>query len=289
MFSLEFKNTLAKLIILIWIAFLILIAAWVARISVEFNINTVFTIPGDQAFGLNIVAEVQVILLMLSVSIIGGVAFMIKDFYRSVKYANLYAVAYNDYRAGQMRLAEFQRLVTVEIYTGRFNYTWIYWFLIQPILSSTLGLIAFFIARSGLGLLQGANAAGPELTIQSIYLYAVFTFLAGFSSHKFIAWLDRLADKIFSTTIPERTQEQRSAVAAAAHSDRSELRKSVEPTTTEMVQVFASESESAKMVQEIPQIDRSATGFKQEKLEDLHPQFLDADLDIAVPGMKTIR
>ena len=79
---------------------------------------------------------------------------MIKDFYRSIKYANLYKIAYDDYRAGYIALSEFQRLVTVEIYTGRFNYTWIYWFFIQPILSSVLGIIAFFIARSGLGVLQ---------------------------------------------------------------------------------------------------------------------------------------
>ena len=77
--------------------------------------------------------------------------------------------------------------------------------------------------------------------------------MAGFSSHKFIAWLDRLADKIFSTTIPERNLEQKTAVVTMASVDRSELRRSVEPNTVELVQVFTNESENAKMVQQIPE------------------------------------
>jgi hypothetical protein len=201
---------------------------------------------------------------------------MIKDFYRSVKYANLYTIAYNDYRAGHMKFSEFQRLVTVEIYTGRFNYTWIYWFLIQPVLSSTLGLIAFSIARSGLGVLQGANSTGADLSIQNIYLYAVFTFLAGFSSHKFIAWLDRLADKIFSTTIPERTLEQKNAVENASYTDRTELRQSVEPVGTDRMQVFTPDSESVKITKEIQASENtqtsSETGFTTEKLPSIHPK-----------------
>jgi hypothetical protein len=124
--------------------------------------------------------------------------------------------------------------------------------------TSTLGLIAFSIARSGLGVLQGANSTGADLTIQNVYLYAVFTFLAGFSSHKFIAWLDRLADKIFSTTIPERTLEQKSAVVTTASADRTELRQSVDLAATDMMQVFTNESESAKIVQEIPNPDSTS-------------------------------
>lgn len=293
MFSTDFKNTIAKFTILIWIGFLILLAAWVARTSVGFDINSVFSIDSNHSFGPGIIAEAQVILLMLSVSIVWGVAFMIKDFYRAVKYANLYAIAYNDYRAGHMKLSEFQRLVTVEIYTGRFNYTWIYWFLIQPVLSSTLGLIAFSIARSGLGVLQGANSTGADLTIQNVYLYAVFTFLAGFSSHKFIAWLDRLADKIFSTTIPERTLEQKSAVVTTASADRTELRQSVDLAATDMMQVFTNESESAKIVQEIPNPDSTSwtsdTGFTTEKLPSMHTKLSNSTWDMTIPRIKSIR
>ena len=264
MLSLEFKNTLAKFTILSWIVSLIYVAIEVAKFAVTFDINVAFGSNPAHVFTPKVVQEVQVIILMLAVSIVGGVAFMIKDFYRSVKYANLYSVAYSDYRAGQMALPEFQRLVTVEIYTGRFNYTWIYWFFIQPILSSALGVIAFFIARSGLGLLQGATAIGPDLSIQSMYLYAVFTFLAGFSSHKFIAWLDRLADKIFSTTIPERTMEQKAAVITTASTDRSELRKSVAPTDEAIVQVFTKESETASIVQDV---NEPIAGFTKKRMK----------------------
>lgn len=70
MFSIEFKNTIAKFTILIWIGFLILLAAWVARTSIGFDINTVFSVASTHSFGPSIIAEVQVILLMLSVSII---------------------------------------------------------------------------------------------------------------------------------------------------------------------------------------------------------------------------
>jgi len=93
-----------------------------------------------------------------------------------------------------------------------------------------LGLIAFFIARSGLGVLQGASS-DSEITIRSLYLYAVLTFLAGFSSHRFIAWLDRLADKIFSSTIPEvRRAEIKSGVETDAEIDRNALKEEVTST-----------------------------------------------------------
>lgn len=63
-------------------------------------------------------------------------------------------------------------------------------------------------------------------------MYAVFTFLAGFSSHKFIAWLDRLADKIFSTTLPEEKLEKRAQVENAASIDRSALKSEILSLTT---------------------------------------------------------
>lgn len=63
-----------------------------------------------------------------------------------------------------------------------------------------------------------------DLTIQGLYLYAVLTFLAGFSSHKFIAWLDRLADKIFSATIPDRFEETKTRIQTAGSMDRNELK-----------------------------------------------------------------
>ena len=150
-------------------------------------------------------------------------SFIIKDFYKSVKFANIYDRAYEDYKSGSITHDGFQRLATVEIYSGRFNHTWMYWFLIQPILSSALGIIAFFIARSGLGVISGTST-DPDLSIRSLYMYAVFTFLAGFSSHKFIAWLDRLADKIFSTTLPEEKAAKKMEVESAAVGDRQNLR-----------------------------------------------------------------
>lgn len=76
-------------------------------------------------------------------------------------------------------------------------------------------------------MLQGASS-DSEITIRSLYLYAVLTFLAGFSSHRFIAWLDRLADKIFSSTIPEvRRAEMKSSIESIAEIDRNALKEEV--------------------------------------------------------------
>lgn len=223
MLSPETRNTLAKILVVAWIAGLIALALSLAKTSASLDPNAFFGLSGENRLPAEGVLEVKVLVLMLSVSIVGGVSFMIKDFYRSVKYANLYDRAYEDYKAGSISLEGFQKLATVEIYSGRFNYTWVYWFLIQPLLSSALGIIAFFIARSGLGVIQGVGSTS-EISIRSLYMYAVFTFLAGFSSHKFIAWLDRLADKIFSTTIPEQKAERRLDVESAAANDREALR-----------------------------------------------------------------
>lgn len=224
----ETRNTLAKFLVVAWIGALVWIAWQIAKMSVSFDPNAYFGLPSDGRLPADAVKEIKVLILMLSVSIIGGVSFIIKDFYRAVKYANIYDRAYSDFKAGDITRDGFQRLATVEIYSGRFNYTWVYWFMIQPLLSSALGIIAFFIARSGLGVLQGASA-DAEITIRSLYLYAVFTFLAGFSSHKFIAWLDRLADKIFSTTLPEEKAEKKMQVEAAAATDRTQLKSEISP------------------------------------------------------------
>ncbi len=250
MLSLDTKNTLAKITILLLILGLIALAGYVARFSIGFEVNQYLGLSGLNALPVEVNREIQLMILMLSVSIIGGVSFMIKDFYRSIKYANLYTVAYSDYTSGKIHLSEFQRLVTVEIYTGRFNYTWAYWFFMQPVLSSVLGIVAFFIARSGLGVLQGSGSVTPEITIQSLYLYAVFTFLAGFSSHKFIAWLDRLADKIFSTTLPERLVEQKAQVQQTVSEDISQLRQQV-PSSNSSAEEFATEAETGKVVQDM--------------------------------------
>lgn len=224
----EIRNTLAKLVVVLWIGALVYTAWHIAKTSVAFDPNAYFGLADSQKLPADVIREIKVLILMLSVSIIGGVSFIIKDFYRAVKYANIYDRAYSDFKAGDITREGFQRLATVEIYSGRFNYTWVYWFLIQPLLSSALGIIAFFIARSGLGVLQGASV-DAEITIRSLYLYAVFTFLAGFSSHKFIAWLDRLADKIFSTTLPEEKAEKKLRVENAAATDRSQLRSEIAP------------------------------------------------------------
>lgn len=226
--SSETRNTLAKILVVVWIGALVALALYIAKSAVTFDPNAYFGLPDNQRLPADIIKEIKVLILMLSVSIVGGVSFIIKDFYRSVKYANIYDRAYADFKNGDISREGFQKLATVEIYSGRFNYTWVFWFLIQPLLSSTLGIIAFFIARSGLGVLQGATM-DADISIRSLYMYAVFTFLAGFSSHKFIAWLDRLADKIFSTTLPEEKAEKKSQVENAAATDRSALRSEIVP------------------------------------------------------------
>lgn len=222
----ETRNSLAKIAVVAWIATLAYAATRIAESAVTLDPNAYFGLAGEARLPADAVLEIKVLVLMLAVSIVGGISFIIKDFYRSVKYANIYDRAYADFKSGDITREGFQKLATVEIYSGRFNYTWVFWFFVQPVLSSVLGIIAFFIARSGLGVIQGAGS-GPEISIRSLYMYAVFTFLAGFSSHKFIAWLDRLADKIFSTTLPEAKADEKARIESAASVDRMALRGEV--------------------------------------------------------------
>jgi len=96
--TLEIKNTLAKIVIVCWILFLIGFAFFIVKCAVVFDINEFFLLPVNKYFPADVVQEARMLVLMLAVSIIGGTSFMIKDFYRSVKYANLYDRAYTDYR-----------------------------------------------------------------------------------------------------------------------------------------------------------------------------------------------
>ncbi len=239
-------NLLAKLAVTAWIALLTWAAARVAHFALVTDGNSILGLSGpENGLPETVATEVRLATGMLAVAIAGGVSFVVKDFYKSVKNSNRYAMAFADFRSGALPKDSFQKLVPLGVYVGRFNHTWLFWFLVQPFLSAILGVVAFFIARSGLGVLQGTSSPSSGLTAQSVYLYAVFTFLAGFSSHKFIAWLDRLADKIFSTALPEQKAALRADVAAAAAGDVAELKDEVEEKAAETGKAPAGAGKSA--------------------------------------------
>jgi hypothetical protein len=233
MIPIDIKNLAAKCIVLIWIAFLVNLSMYLLYTAVTLDLSALASLQGNSLVKEGLDKEIRLLMMMLAIALVGGIWFMIKDFYRSVKNANLYSSCYADYVANILPYEEFQKIITLNIYIARFNHTWLIWFIIQPLLSAMLGLVAYFIARSGLGVLASWNTA-TELSIQSLYLYAVLTFLAGFSSHKFIAWLDRLADKIFSSTLPESNQATKEQIKTAANQDRKELSETLEsPVSTQ--------------------------------------------------------
>jgi len=78
------------------------------------------------------VMEGKMILFIVAMSIFGGVSFAIRVFYTSVRYANIYDQAYGDYRGKNITFEQFQKLVRVEMYIERFNYTWFISFVTQP-------------------------------------------------------------------------------------------------------------------------------------------------------------
>lgn len=116
MLSHETKNSLAKCIILCWILLLLSVALVLARYAISFDVNEYFGFQEKRILSESIVTEAKLILLMLSVSIMGGISFIIKDFYRANKYANIYDVAYQDYLNKKISFDQFQALVTVEVY-----------------------------------------------------------------------------------------------------------------------------------------------------------------------------
>ncbi len=101
----------------------------------------------------------------------------------------------------------------------------------------------------------------PDISVRSLYMYAVFTFLAGFSSHKFIAWLDRLADKIFSTTLPEEKFEKRTQVENTAAMDRMALKSEILPPTTNASEGRPAESQAREA--EGKEAKKEAKGMKK--------------------------
>lgn len=219
------KNAAAKIFVVLWIAYLIFSVYALVFFALSFDVNGWLRLSGERALSDALVLELRLVVVMLAASLMGGIIFMIRDFYQSIKYSNIYDRAYDDYRSHMMGISEFQRIVTLQVYLGRFNYTWTFWFLLQPVLSAVLGVIAYAIARSGLASVLGAT--GEDFSVRSIYLYVVFSFLAGFASHKFIAWLDRFADNIFKAPVPERYRETKQAVVAATAAERLDLREEV--------------------------------------------------------------
>jgi hypothetical protein len=132
--------------------------------------------------------------------------------------------------------------VTLQVYLGRFNYTWTFWFLLQPVLSGVLGVVAYAIARSGLASILGATS--EELSVRSLYLYIVFSFLAGFASHKFIAWLDRFAENIFKAPAMQQYRETKEAVQTMTAADRMDLKDEIVTSGTPAESAVSSPSDA---------------------------------------------
>lgn len=219
------KNFIAKVFVMCWIVLLIMFALWLFLVSLRMHAASLVWIFGSQVPSETLVAEMRLLTFILGVSMIGGVSFVIKDFYSSVKCANIYTQTYADYVAGIIPMAEFQRIVPVEVYTRRFHFSWVYWFMTQPILSAILGVIAFAIVRSGLGAVQGVPTGEEIMSVRSIYLYCIFSFLAGFSSHKFLAWLDSLADRIFGIGLEKKKIEERASLIENINRDKEVLKE----------------------------------------------------------------
>lgn len=109
------------------------------------------------------------------------------------------------------------------MYIERFNYTWFLSFVTQPFGSVFLGIICYFIARSGLGFVSGVG----ELTVQSIYMYGVLSFMTGFYSNKFVEWLDHLSDRIFSKDFIDQKMEYQKQILEVTGNDMDNLKKDV--------------------------------------------------------------
>ena len=168
------------------------------------------------------------ILFIVAMSVFGGVSYAIRVFYTSVRYANIYDQAYADYREKNITFDQFQKLIRVEVYIERFNYTWFLSFVTQPFGSVFLGIICYFIARSGLGFVSGTG----DLAIQSVYMYGVLSFMTGFYSNKFVEWLDRLSDKIFSKDFIDQKAEYHNQVLEVTSNDVNSLKKNVSIANT---------------------------------------------------------
>lgn len=87
--------------------------------------------------------------------------------------------------------------------------------------------------------------------------------MAGFSSHKFIAWLDRLADKIFSTTLPEEKAEKKMQVENAAATDLTRLRSEIAPVP-ELAGLVSSDGEDAAPTDAQTASNEKTEGKKKE-------------------------
>lgn len=148
--SYEARNSLCRLIVLLWIVFLVLVAIRLAHFALSLDASSVGFMIDIPELSPVLSREIRLAIFMLAVALVGGIAFVIRDFYNAIKHANRYDEAVADYEKGRISMNELQRLVPIETYTRRFNHTWIYWFLSQPLLSAILGVVAFAIARSGL-------------------------------------------------------------------------------------------------------------------------------------------
>ena len=116
----------------------ILLGLFIIKSSFLFDLNIFLGIPEYAGFSEEVQKEAQIVIFMISMGLFGGISFIIRDFYQSIKKANLYHQAFNDYSEKNIGFEAFQKLTPIDVYTGRFNHTWTFWFTIQPFLSMVL-------------------------------------------------------------------------------------------------------------------------------------------------------
>jgi hypothetical protein len=96
------KNALAKIFVTVWIAYLIFAVYALVFFALSFDANAWFGLSGERALSETVDTELRLVIVMLAASLTGGVVYMIRDFYQSIKYSNIYDRAYDDYRARMM-------------------------------------------------------------------------------------------------------------------------------------------------------------------------------------------
>ncbi len=84
---------------------------------------------------------------------------------------------------------------------SKFKPNWIWWYFFRPMISSVMGVFAYFLIMGGL---LSINSSPDVSYSKGLMFYCAIAFLAGFSFTQFADKLEELASTLFSKTKGEK-------------------------------------------------------------------------------------
>lgn len=145
-----------------------------------------------------IVFEWKMIFMVIGFSLIGWVANVFHNIYVWIKNANNFNIILE--HESLFKNKEQFNLILTQSLLGRYDKNWNMWIEVQPILSTLVWVVVYFIIKSWIHLSWSTPTDNP-----SVFFYWWIAFLCWFFYEKFLDFLQKISNQIINTDWPNES------------------------------------------------------------------------------------